>query len=180
MNEVLNRLTTSQTLELVNRYGLKARYKNPQKRRMALIRCLRAYWLSNHVEDCAICLEQNTFAHMVITPCAHLFCDTCLLPYIINKESCPMCRAHCCYIGVISQLSTERFIKVRNIIQSYKPAVIINVPDNPSLNINQPYSFISSSFGVIVFLVNVFTIYMTATVILCYIYNLPFVDISSV
>ena len=116
MNEFLNRLTTSHLLELVNRYGLKPKYRNPQKRRMALIRELRALWLQNPVEDCAICLEQNTFDHMVITPCAHLFCDTCLIPYIRTKELCPMCRAHCCYVSVISQLSKERIIKVRNII----------------------------------------------------------------
>jgi hypothetical protein len=80
MHEFLNRLTSSNLLELVNRYGLKPKYRNPQKRRMALIRELRAFWLQNPIEDCPICLEQNTFDHMVITPCAHLFCDTCLLP----------------------------------------------------------------------------------------------------
>jgi len=178
MHDFLNRLTTSQTLELVNRYGLKAQYKNPQKRRMALIRTLRTYWSRNPIEECAICLEQNSFDNMVITPCAHLFCDTCLLPYIRTKANCPMCRAYCSYIDIISQLSNERVIKVRNTIHTYKP-VVITPPNNRRSIVNQRYLFISSSFVFIVFLVNAFTIYMTATVILCYIYNLPFVDISS-
>jgi hypothetical protein len=91
----MNRLTTSNLLDLINRYGIKSKYRNPQKRRAAFITSLRAFWLQNPLEDCAICLERNSFDHMIITPCAHMFCDTCVIPYIRIKENCPMCRNKC-------------------------------------------------------------------------------------
>jgi len=178
MYHILNRLTTLQLLELVNRYGLKVTYRNPQKRRTALIRALRNFWIKNPVEECAICLEQNSFDNMVITPCSHLFCDSCLISYIRIKENCPMCRKYCSYIEIISQISRERFIQIRAIIQSYKQntvtenmidPLIENNHENPNLNINQTHLFIASGFVIIVFLVNIFTICITAHVIINYI-----------
>jgi len=161
MHEFLNRLTTSQLLKLINRYDLKAQYKNPQKRRMALIRELRTYWSKNPVEDCAICLEENSFDHMVITQCAHLFCDTCLIPYIRTKEKCPMCRRHCSYIEVIGQLSKDRFIKVRNIIHPRRatlttPVQVINYETRHPIQICAAITLTCAVFALDIILIFVF------------------------
>jgi len=166
MHEFLNRLTTSNLLELVNRYGLKPKYRNPQKRRMALIRELRAFWLQNPIEDCPICLEKNTFDNVVITHCAHLFCDVCLIPYIRTKESCPMCRAHCCYIGVISQLSKERFIRVRNITHPRRNERIVN--PEPVVHTHPIQVLIGNPFIVCVLIVNIFILYLMCYMVLTY------------
>jgi hypothetical protein len=166
MHEFLNRLTTSQLLKLINRYGLKAQYKNPQKRRMALIRELRAFWSKNPVEDCAICLDENSFDHMVITPCAHLFCDTCLIPYIRTKENCPMCRTHCSYIEVIGQLSKDRFIKVRNIIHPIRNThITTHVPVEPMHPIQL---ILGIPFTICVLFINVFVLYLMCNIGITY------------
>jgi hypothetical protein len=173
MHEFINRLTTSQLLELLNRYGLKAQYRNPQRRRPALMRTLRAFWVNSPLEDCAICLEQNSVDRMVITPCSHLFCDTCLLPYVQTKESCPMCRSHCCYIRIISQLSKERFMKVRHLIQSQRASesmenpLMIIIERNEEPQHIQVVSVIACKC--VIYIVNIFIIYLAFHMVVSYI-----------
>lgn len=166
MNKFLNQLTSVHLLELVNRYGVKAAYRNPQRRRFALIRTLRTFWSNNPVEDCAICLEQNSFDRVVITPCSHLFCDTCLISYIRNNESCPLCRNYCSYIDIISKLPKERFIQVRNLLQ---PKREIHTNEPIVNHINPVHLFISSTITIIVFLVNVFTVFLFVYIIISHV-----------
>lgn len=42
---------------------------------------------------CSICLEVPL--RPMITPCDHLFCDTCIQRALISQDSCPNCRSPC-------------------------------------------------------------------------------------
>lgn len=45
-------------------------------------------WIYGNV--CSICLEDNVEGAM-ITVCGHLFCRKCVMPYVLQKEKCPVC-----------------------------------------------------------------------------------------
>ena len=117
----LNNLSISQLIKLSQRFGLKPQYKNPQKRAAALRRCLRAFWRNNPIGECSICWEQIRPKSLCVTPCAHLFCNTCLLPYIRETEKCPLCRAECSYTHLI-----HKMLKIPEIVALLKR--LVNIP----------------------------------------------------
>jgi|UniRef100_A0A6C0DX19 hypothetical protein len=65
---------------------------------------IREYWEKNGIGDCPICLERIEATFLVITPCLHLFCDTCLLEHLKKNESCPICRQTCIYNDIIIKI----------------------------------------------------------------------------
>lgn len=40
--------------------------------------------------SCSICMGEVT--NIIKTPCDHTFCNTCLTSWLMNNNSCPMCR----------------------------------------------------------------------------------------
>ncbi len=117
----LKTLSISQLVKLSKRFHLNPQYKNPRKRKAALIRCLRVYWNTHPIGECSICWEQIQPKKMCVTPCAHLFCNECLIPYVRQSEKCPICRAQCSYTYLINKM-----FKVPGLVAFLKN--IINVP----------------------------------------------------
>ena len=116
----LKKLSILQLVKLSQRFGLNPQYKNPRKRKAALIRCLREYWKINPIGECSICWEQIQPKKLCVTPCAHLFCAECLIPYVRQSEKCPLCRAECPYVYLIN-----RMIRIPEIVSFLK--TIINI-----------------------------------------------------
>ena len=100
----LKNLSIIQLVKLSQRFGLNPQYKNPRKRKAALIRSLREYWKTNSIGECSICWEEIEPKKLCVTPCAHIFCFDCLIPYIRQSEKCPLCRAECSYAHILSKL----------------------------------------------------------------------------
>jgi len=100
----LKNLSILQLVKLSQRFGLKPQYKNPRKRKAALVRSLRDYWRTNPIGECSICWENIQPNKLCVTPCAHLFCVECLIPYIRQSEKCPLCRAECSYASLINRM----------------------------------------------------------------------------
>jgi hypothetical protein len=121
----LKNLSISQLVKLSQRYQLKPQYKNPRKRGAALRRCLRNYWKTHPIEDCAICWEPIQPKHLCITPCAHLFCNKCLLPYVRQSEKCPLCRAACPYTYLLNKIYKipEIVAYLKSLLQAHAPTV---------------------------------------------------------
>ena len=45
------------------------------------------------INDCPICMENiDMSSNVIITPCKHHFCATCLLREMNNRNTCPVCR----------------------------------------------------------------------------------------
>ena len=100
----IRNLSISQLLKLSQRFNLNPQYKNPRKRKTALRRCLRAYWRDHPIEECSICWEKIQPNKLCVTPCAHLFCNECLIPYVRQTEKCPLCRAECSYVHLLNKM----------------------------------------------------------------------------
>lgn len=65
---------------------------------------IQEYWEKNGLGDCPICLEKMAVTALVITPCSHLFCDTCLLDHLKRNATCPICREECIYAAISIQV----------------------------------------------------------------------------
>ena len=117
----LKTLSISQLVKLSQRFNLNPQYKNPRKRKAALIRSLRDYWKTNSIGECSICWEEIQPKKLCVTPCAHLFCNECLIPYVRESEKCPLCRAHCSYTYLVNKM-----FKVPELVAFLK--TLINVP----------------------------------------------------
>ena len=100
----IRNLSIQQLIKLSQRYDLKPKYKNPRKRVSALRRRLRDYWRINPIGECSICWEEIRPNELFVTPCAHLFCNKCLLPHIRQCEQCPICRADCSYTYLLKKM----------------------------------------------------------------------------
>ena len=100
----LKNLSISQLIQLSQRFDLNPTYKNPQKRAAALRRCLHAHWKDHPIGECSICWEEIPPNKLFVTPCAHLFCVECLLPYVRQSELCPLCRGECSYVYFTQKL----------------------------------------------------------------------------
>lgn len=111
----LKNLSVLQLVKMTQRFDLNPQYKNPRKRKAALIRSLCNYWKTNSIGECSICWEQIQPNKLCVTPCAHLFCLECLIPYIRHSEICPLCRSECSYTYIINRLFRKpefaRFLK---------------------------------------------------------------------
>ena len=42
--------------------------------------------------SCSICMGEVKDVNKIITPCKHIFCNTCLTQWLMTNHSCPMCR----------------------------------------------------------------------------------------
>ena len=123
INYFLNKLRMKQLLLLSQRFDIKVEYKNPQKRKRALLMYIKKYLEIQPIE-CPICLEQIKYHSIISTRCAHLFCDGCLLTHVKIKESCPICRMECSYLYVCGNISSDRIKLIHEILrQTYKEEV---------------------------------------------------------
>ena len=113
----LDGLTMKQLLLLSQRYDMTPVYKNPQKRRRALFFQIKKYLEKQEIE-CAICLESIKYNTIIATPCAHLFCDSCLIRHIKNSEKCPICRVSCPYTYVVDHIFYDRIPVLNKIIET--------------------------------------------------------------
>lgn len=171
----LSRLKIYHMVSLIKRFGLNVDYNNPSHRHDRMTRALKKYWQKNPPEECTICLESVDFSKAVATPCGHIFCDTCLIPHIRRKESCPNCREHCSYTSILSQLSSYRLIKLHPICTSpltpstYESPSETNIipiilsfeePEPQPPYINPFHLFIATIFLFLAFFINLFIIYM--------------------
>ena len=168
----LSRLKIYHMVSLIKRFGLDIDYNNPRHRHDRMTRALKKYWHKNPPEECTICLESVDFSKAVATPCGHIFCDTCLIPHIRRKESCPNCREHCSYTSILSQLSSYRLIKLHPICtaplpSSIEPQIDTNIipiilsfeePDPRPPHINPFHLFIATFFVFLVCFINMFII----------------------
>lgn len=134
INYFLNTLRMKQLLLLSQRFDIKVEYKNPQKRKKALLMYIKKYLEIQPIE-CPICLEQIKYHSIISTRCAHLFCDGCLLTHVKIKESCPICRMECSYLYVCGNISSDRIKLIHEILrQSYKEEVNERVPSLQSMD----------------------------------------------
>jgi hypothetical protein len=106
--EIVDRLSLNQLLTIIQRFGLNPIYKNPQKRKVAIKKCVEKYLNNNGLDPCVICYESMNFKNVIITPCTHFFCDTCLIPHINKSETCPICRGSCPYTYVMKMIPMNR------------------------------------------------------------------------
>ena len=123
INYFLNKLRMKQLLLLSQRFDIKVEYKNPQKRKKALLMYIKKYLEIQPIE-CPICLEQIKYHSIISTRCVHLFCDGCLLAHVKITESCPICRMECSYLYVCANISIDRMKLIHEILrQTYKQEV---------------------------------------------------------
>ena len=112
IDRFVNRLSMKQMIILTNRYDVKLSYKNPQKRKRSLQSGLRCFYKKGFVEECAICLDKISFETVLITPCAHMFCDTCIIANLSKSTYCPMCRSVLPYEYMFGQINNKRINEV--------------------------------------------------------------------
>jgi hypothetical protein len=122
MCSFLNGLSVGQLVLLIQRYDLEPRYNNPQNRKREIIYEIQKYW-SNNSEECAICYEPLDFNTVVATPCAHLFCDTCVIPHIKRTDSCPLCRTYCTYNFILDKIYIERMFVIHKYFEEQKKII---------------------------------------------------------
>jgi len=128
INSVIGRLSILQMFKLANRYGITPEYKNPQNRKKVLQRCLKGYWVKNtKANECAICLEQISFKTVIVTPCAHLFCDVCILPNLCRSQNCPICRTWLSFSYMFGQISRDRIPSLYSHWKVFKTTTQMNV-----------------------------------------------------
>lgn len=128
INSVIGRLSILQMFKLANRYGITPEYKNPQNRKKVLQRCLKGYWVKNtKANECAICLEQISFKTLIVTPCAHLFCDVCILPNLCRSQNCPICRTWLSFSYMFGQISRDRIPSIYSRWKVFKTTPQMNV-----------------------------------------------------
>ena len=108
IDRFVKRLSMKQLILLTNRYCLETSYKNPQKRKESLQRGLKTFCKKGFVDECAICLDQISFETVIITPCAHMFCDICIISNLSKSTHCPMCRSILPYEYMFEQINCER------------------------------------------------------------------------
>jgi hypothetical protein len=176
----LSRLKPQHIATFVGRYGLKAKYINPQRRAEVMSKALIKYWSNHPLDECTICFEIPDFKTVVATPCGHVFCDTCLIPHVRRSETCPNCRKECSYTGILSQISQYRLIKLHPIcsepIHRPEELFINEIPQEEQVQrnnvINQTHLFIATTLTFIVFSINTLTIVMCIIIIFNKCYNL--------
>ena len=51
------------------------------------------FTIKEHLDDCSICLENIiNEEHKTITSCKHIFHEECMAKWILQNNSCPLCR----------------------------------------------------------------------------------------
>jgi hypothetical protein len=102
----LRRLKIDQLQKLVERYELQPKCKKRKIIQKALVK----YMKTHGIGECPICFESNDYDIAVATPCAHIFCDDCLLRHLYKNNNCPMCREHTDFIYIIEQIKNYRIL----------------------------------------------------------------------
>jgi hypothetical protein len=76
---------------------LKRLWLNKKKNRLnkmeELEKELVALRVQDTIEDCPICMNTLGKTDVCVTKCGHKYCSTCFVRCVMNKNSCPMCRA---------------------------------------------------------------------------------------
>jgi len=108
----LNRLKISQMQKLIDRYQLSIVHIMSFRKRNDMEKTLKKYMKTNGIGECPICFEPNKYMIAVATPCAHIFCDKCLIEHLKKNHMCPMCRDSVDLTFIMDQLSIHRFLKI--------------------------------------------------------------------
>jgi hypothetical protein len=95
----LSKLKIGQLKKLVSRYELHPKYK----RRKIIQKALVKYMKKNGIGECPICFESNNYSIAVATPCAHIFCDICLVRHLYRNDMCPICREPTDLLYIVDQ-----------------------------------------------------------------------------
>lgn len=172
----LKKLKTTQLIQLTTMFDSSSsstsvnRNRNRKKNRNFYINRLRLYWSNHAFDNCPICLDRIPLQSIIVSPCCHLFCDTCLITHLRINETCPVCRTPCSYIDMISQISHERLIRVREkcflpttaliptteLIPTTVPVPAYTNIENRAININSVHLFIASAFTLFAFVIHIF------------------------
>ena len=150
--EIVDRLSLKQLFTMIQRFGLKPIYKNPQKRKMATKKCLEKYLNNNGLDPCVICFETMNLKNIIITPCTHFFCDTCLIPHINKSETCPICRSNCPYTYIKKMIPVNRlFLHIK--IDSESITITNNI--NSSHHTGPYFCMLATTIKTIAIIVNI-------------------------
>ena len=137
IKERLNTCNKTQLKEFHKRYNIKYHKKD---KKHTLVKNITEYWKTSIKETCSICLENIEYTSCVITPCNHLCCDTCIIPYLKNADTCPYCKTNCDYIEIISKINNKRICMLAFILKSESP---IDTTNNTIFN-NNAYTYIEN------------------------------------
>jgi hypothetical protein len=169
----LNRLKISQMQKLIDRYQLKFVHIMNFRKRNDMEKTLAKYMKTTGIGECPICFEPNKYMIAVATPCAHIFCDKCLIEHLKKSNVCPMCRDSVDMNFIMNQLSTHRFLKLNStmkkeeVIEEYIednhiPLDFIVVDQIDTVNVTASitsiivvYSYIRTSFLTLCAVINV-------------------------
>lgn len=77
---------------------------------------------------CSICLD--IFKKPVGLKCGHMFCSRCLFTWLLDHQTCPMCRF------VIPSRTTVKCEFIEKLIAEMKSTCAANVKRSPSVNIS--------------------------------------------
>lgn len=94
-----------------------------------MIKRLTTLDINSRLEDCPICYEEMSLNSIVITPCAHAYCDKCILTYMQENDQCPLCRSSMNIIYLLLIIPKKRVCELYREIYT-----ICNTNDNHSLN----------------------------------------------
>ena len=113
----LNRLKISQLQKLIDRHELKMIHISNYRKRNDMEKTLSKYIKTNGIGECPICFEKNKCMIAVTTPCAHIFCDSCLITHLKKNHMCPMCREPVDLLFIMNQISVYRLLKLRHVLK---------------------------------------------------------------
>ena len=110
---------TIQSLNMSELRWLSIFYKyKPSSYKKVMIRKLLSLDIVSRLSECPICYEKMNCDTMVITSCAHAFCDHCILRHIQENDKCPCCREYCPLLYLLLVISKERAVNIYKDIYS--------------------------------------------------------------
>ena len=102
---------------------------------------LQAINIQDEQKDCQVCMEELGKTDNCTTKCGHRFCSSCLIKWVMKKNSCPVCRSYLiddneyywpieCYVGTagqetpLQQRGLHRTRRIQENIPEYIPEYI--------------------------------------------------------
>lgn len=113
--------------------------------------------IKSRLEECPICYEEMNINTMVITPCGHAFCDTCIITHIQYHDNCPCCRELCPFTYLLLVIPKDRIFTIYKNIYQNNIAVIDTASIQPSTYSSQ--YLIRYRNYIIRFIINIIMLY---------------------
>ena len=96
---------------------------------------LQAINIQDEQKDCQVCMEELGKTDNCTTKCGHRFCSSCLIKWVMKKNSCPVCRSYLiddkeyywpieCYVGRAGQETPLQQRGLRRRLQQNIPEYI--------------------------------------------------------